>query len=158
DMPAEEHSPRWLVFLRDGQTLAVEDKEARITVWDLSGPLPRSVVSRKRLEELTPAERDLLAAGVRRHPPGADLPESWRTAFLPWTHRLHARVTEAGVVVMREDRDGKEAKLLEWSPPGDVRRVQFSGDGKHLVVTNDNGTVEVIRLGSSSADGRLLAS
>lgn len=36
-------------------------------------------------------------------------------------------------------------------------KTLFSGDGRHLIVHNANGTVEVVRLDPTSADERLLA-
>lgn len=132
-------------FLGDSSTLVFGANE-KITLWNLSGPKPQTVFSDEALEELTPEWRDQLALGVRKHPRGYNLPDNWRAAFLPWTHKLHATVGESSVVVTREDRQGTKTKLLEWSPPGEIRWTQFSGDGRHLIVTNGNGTIEVIRL------------
>src|SRR5262249_1070892 len=139
-------------------TLVAVNKQGKITLWDLSGPEPQWKLPRfsgKTLEELEPPERELLGDRVRRHPAGAPLPDEWRAALPPPTRPLPAPrpaagrgggVTESGVAVTREGRDGKETTILQWSPPGEVLRTQFSGDGRHLVVTYWNDTVEVIRL------------
>jgi hypothetical protein len=148
-------SRQWLGFLGDDQTLAAE-AGGRITLWDLSGR-PQCKFTGKTLDELTPAERERFAAAVRKHPPNSPLPDGWRLAFIEGTHRLRARVTESGVVVTREDRDGRQTQLVQWSPPVDVLRTQFSGDGRHLIVGYANGTVEVVRLDPAYADDRLLA-
>src|SRR5262249_1475374 len=109
DLP--DRSGHWITFLGDDRTLVAVNKQGKITLWDLSGPNPQwqpPGFAGKTLEELEPPERELLGARVRRPPAGAPLPDEWRAAFLPWTRRLRARVTESGVAVTREGRDGKE--------------------------------------------------
>jgi WD40 repeat protein/anti-sigma factor RsiW len=39
-------------------------------------------------------------------------------------------------------------ELRQWKVPGEVRAATFTGDGRHLVTLNANGTVYVLRLGT----------
>jgi hypothetical protein len=44
-------------------------------------------------------------------------------------------------------RDGTScAKRHEWQLPGEVNRLAFFPDGRHLATANGNGTVYVLRL------------
>lgn len=37
-------------------------------------------------------------------------------------------------------------KLHAWTFPGDVRRVEYTPDGRHLITGNGKGTIYVLRL------------
>jgi WD40 repeat protein len=144
----------WLEFLPLSKGLLAENANGKgVTIWDLSGDEARRVLEQKPIKELTAQERKRVAYA----PGGPPFDRYSFDAVLPWKYRLHATVTEGRVTVEREAPDGKRKTLLEWQSPGEVHATRFSRDGGHLIVSNANGTVYVVRLDPASADSRLLA-
>jgi WD40 repeat protein len=116
---------RDVAFSPDGKTLAFNDTQWDIHLWDMTGPIP--------------AERLVLQ--------GHSLP-GWGgiikgMAFAPDGSRL-ASVGQDGRVLVWETVRG--AKLHEWKLPGEVTSVAFAPDGRHLACGNRNGTAYILRL------------
>jgi WD40 repeat protein len=179
--PAEDVA--WLGFSPDGRTLVAGTRSSRFSYWALESPGPRRLVAGRPIGKLTAADRERLGYPAGQAPYviasyeegnprdwffrvfegfGGKAPDNpsyraWLDAFCAWEYRLHATVEDGRVVVSREDRACKRT-LLEWSPPGQVKQVAFSADGRHLLVRNANYTIEVVRLSGSGADDRLLRS
>ena len=128
-----------LDFHWGGKSLVAKDDKGKVKVWDLSGDEPRCVVEEKPVGELTAGEK------------------KWVPDAPAWKYRLHALVEKDRVTVQREEPGGERKPVLEWSSPGKVYSARFSGDGRHLVVGNANGTGYVVRLDRSSSEDRLLA-
>ena len=56
---------------------------------------------------------------------------------------------QTGQVILWETMTG--SKYREWQLPGQVARITFADDGRHLITANENGTLYVLRLGHGVA-------
>jgi hypothetical protein len=56
---------------------------------------------------------------------------------------------QTGQVILWETMTG--SKYREWQLPGQVTRITFADDGRHLITANENGTLYVLRLGHGVA-------
>ena len=126
-----------LALSPNGKTLASFEYGKGVKLWDLSGAKPKL---RTVLED-----------------PDFDVHYSGTPAFAPDGKTL---AYAAGKTVSLWDVQGRQAKRLrKWHPPGDVAKVTFAPDGRHLITANGNGTAYVLRLDgptpSVSADARV---
>jgi WD40 repeat protein len=116
---------RHVAFAPDGKTLAFDDGDWDIHLWDLTGPMP--------------ADRAVLR--------GHNLP-GWAgivhgIAFSPDGSLLASAGQDCRLIVW----DSTSArKLHEWKLPGDTSSVAFAPDGRHLACGNANGTAYILRL------------
>jgi WD40 repeat protein len=130
-VPVPHVAARDVAFSPDGKTLAFNDGEWDVHLWDLTGPLPRERVA------------------LRGHslPGWAGIVHA--IAFSPDGGQL-ASVGQDRRLIVWETAHGE--KRREWILPGQARSVAFAPDGRHLACGNFNGTVYVLRLGDRRKD------
>jgi serine/threonine protein kinase/WD40 repeat protein len=100
----------------EGEIVAVSDGGG-LTLWNVTGPQPR---------QLTPVGRTSVLFALA--PSG----------------KLLAAATPAGTLSFWQPLSGQ--KLKEISMPYPIQRLAFAPDGRHLAVSNANGTIYILRL------------
>jgi WD40 repeat protein len=123
-----------LALAPDGRTLATGGGER-----DLGRPSP-SPISLWRLSGKEPPRRTLRLDG---HLLAINF-----MAYSPDGQML-VSAGQTGQVILWETMTG--SKYREWQLPGQVARITFADDGRHLITANENGTLYVLRLGHGMA-------
>jgi serine/threonine protein kinase/WD40 repeat protein len=113
-----ENSNR-LAIAPDGSTLAMGGVDGSMGLWDLRETEPARIGSVKIPGRLTTA------------------------AFAPGGGML-ALTGQAGELLLWDIARARTTR--EWAFPGEIRRVVFAPDGRHLITSNFNGTLYVLRL------------
>jgi WD40 repeat protein len=108
----------------DGKTLATANA-AGITLWDLTGPVPK--------------ERQVLA--LRTDGGGPAL------CFDAAGDRIAA--WSGPKLAVFDSANGKQQHAWDW--PGNIEAVAFAHDGRHLAGGNANGTIYVLRLAAKAS-------